>query len=170
MKNCLDSLSGIVSLSLALTLSGCAWLSPSQWFGGNERCDPDDRSGGLSAACAKESLATQERSSKRLVCMGDDTDQAWICGNNMEEVLAQLAERNPTVLAKNKTPSATDTSTDLSPSYAELYAKVLANCAVEPLCHEQDDGSIVVGDIVVPPEAPTLVEVQKAILRSLTED
>ena len=93
MKNCLDSLSGIASLSLALTLSGCAWVSPSQWFGGNERCDPDDRSGGLSAACAKESLATQERSSERLVCMGDDTDQAWICGNNMEEVLAQLAER-----------------------------------------------------------------------------
>lgn len=61
------------------------------------------------------------------------------------------------------------TSTDLSPSYAELYAKVLANCAVEPLCHEQDDGSIVVGDIVVPPEAPTLAEVQKAILRSLNE-
>ncbi|MGB1737297.1 MAG: hypothetical protein ACPHE1_04085, partial [Pseudomonadales bacterium] len=100
-------------------LSGCAWVSPSQWFGGNERCDPDDRSGGLSAACAKESLATQERSSERLVCMGDDTDQAWICGNNMEEVLAQLAERNPTVLAKKKTPSATDTSTDLLPANTE---------------------------------------------------
>ena len=114
MKNCLDNLSGIVSLSLALTLSGCAWLSPSQWFGGNERCDPDDRSGGLSAACAKESLATQERSSKRLVCMGDDTDQAWICGNNMEEVLAQLAERNPTVLARDKAPSSTDISADVS--------------------------------------------------------
>jgi hypothetical protein len=113
MKNCLDSLSGIASLSLALTLSGCAWVSPSQWFGGNERCDPDDRSGGLSAACAKESLATQERSSERLVCMGDDTDQAWICGNNMEEVLAQLAERNPTVLAKDKAPSSTDISTDV---------------------------------------------------------
>ena len=115
----LDSLSGIASLSLTLTLSGCAWVSPNQWFGGNERCDPDDRSGGLSAACAKESLATQERSSKRLVCMGDDTDQAWICGNNMEEVLAQLAEQNPTVLTKNKAPSSTDTSTDLSPANTE---------------------------------------------------
>ena len=113
MKNCLDSLSGIASLSLALTLSGCAWVSPSQWFGGNERCDPDDRSGGLSAACAKESLATLERSSERLVCMGDDTDQAWICGNNMEEVLAQLAERKPTVLAKDKALSSTDISTDV---------------------------------------------------------
>ena len=101
-----------------LTLSGCAWLSPGQWFGGNERCDPEDRSGGLSAACAKESFATQKRSSERLVCMGDDTDQAWICGNNMEEVLAQLAERNPTVLAKNKGPSATDISNDISPPNA----------------------------------------------------
>ena len=119
MKNRFDSLSGIASLSLTLTLSGCAWVSPNQWFGGNERCDPDDRSGGLSAACAKESLATQERSSKRLVCMGDDTDQAWICGNNMEEVLAQLAEQNPTVLTKNKAPSSTDTSTDLSPANTE---------------------------------------------------
>ena len=44
-------------------------MSPSQWFGGNEQCDPNDRSGGLDAACAKESLATHERSSKRLVCM-----------------------------------------------------------------------------------------------------
>ena len=116
MKNRFDSLSGIASLSLTLTLSGCAWVSPSQWFGGNEQCDPDDRSGGLSAACAKESLATQERSSQRLVCMGDDTDQAWICGNNMEEVLAQLAEQNPAVLTKNKAPSSTDTSTGLSPA------------------------------------------------------
>ena len=66
-------------------------------------------------------------------------------------------------------PTSTTLTDDFSPSYAELYAKVLANCAVEPLCHEHDDGSIVVGDIVVPPEAPTLVEVQKAILRSLTE-
>ena len=113
MKNRFDSVSGIASLSLTLTLSGCAWVSPSQWFGGNDRCDPDDRSGGLSAACAKESLATQERSSERLVCMGDDTDQAWVCGNNMEEVLAQLAERNPTVLAKNKTLSSTDISADV---------------------------------------------------------
>ena len=48
--------------------------------------------------------------------MGDDTDQAWICGNNMEEVLAQLAERNPTVIAKHKMPSAADSSTDLSPA------------------------------------------------------
>ena len=119
MKNRFDSLSGIASLSLTLTLSGCAWVSPSQWFGGNEQCDPDDRSGGLSAACAKESLATQERSSQRLVCMGDDTDQAWICGNNMEEVLAQLAEQNPAVLTKNKAPSSTDTSTDLSPANTE---------------------------------------------------
>ena len=118
MKNRFDSLSGIASLSLTLTLSGCAWLSPSQWFSSNEQCDPDNRSGGLSAACAKESLATQERSSERLICMGDDTDQAWICGNNMQEVQDQLAERNPTVLAKNKAPSAIDISNDISPTNA----------------------------------------------------
>ena len=55
--------------------------------------------------------------------MGDDTDQAWICGNNMEEVLAQLAEQNPTVLTKNKAPSSTDTSTDLSPPTLRRLAR-----------------------------------------------
>ena len=118
MKNRFDSLSSITSLSLTLTLSGCAWLSPSQWFSSNEQCDPDNRSGGLSAACAKESLATQERSSERLICMGDDTDQTWICGNNMQEVQDQLTERNSTVLAKNKAPSAIDISNDISPTNA----------------------------------------------------
>jgi hypothetical protein len=165
MKNCLDSLSGIASLSLALTLSGCAWLSPSQWFGGNERCDSDDRSGGLSAACAKDSLATQERSSKRLVCMGDDTDQAWVCGNNMEEVLAQLAERNPTVLAKNKTPSAIDTPTNLSP----------ANTGALGLSTDENDPQLALAEnaVGIPPQLPQAlaprVDDAKPITASLSQ-
>ena len=98
-----SSVNRIISLALVFTFSGCAWVSPGQWFSRNDPCDPDDRSGGLTAACAKESLAVQERQSERLVCVGDNTDQAWVCGNNMEEVLALISEQAPKALAKNKT-------------------------------------------------------------------
>ena len=106
-----SSVNRIISLALVFTFSGCAWVSPGQWFSRNDPCDPDDRSGGLTAACAKESLAVQERQSERLVCVGDNTDQAWVCGNNMEEVLALISEQAPKVLAKNKTHSSADTET-----------------------------------------------------------
>ena len=106
-----SSVNRIISLALVFTFSGCAWVSPGQWFSRNDPCDPDDRSGGLTAACAKESLAVQERQSERLVCVGDNTDQAWVCGNNMEEVLALISEQDPKVLAKNKTHSSADTET-----------------------------------------------------------
>ena len=86
--------------------------------------------------------------------MGDDTDQAWICGNNMEEVLAQLAERNPVVLTKNKAPSSTDTSTDLSPANTEALGPSTGANPPQLALAEQD--------VVIPPELQQPSEPQLA--------
>ena len=134
-----SSVNRIISLALVFTFSGCAWVSPGQWFSRNDPCDPDDRSGGLTAACAKESLAVQERQSERLVCVGDNTDQAWVCGNNMEEVLALISEQAPKVLAKNKTHSSADTETLKATTVATTVATTGA-ATTPPL--EQINGEV----------------------------
>ena len=97
-------------LSLVLALTGCAWVTPSQWFGNDNRCDPNDRSSGLSAACAKESNAHKKRTSQRLVCIGDDKNQGWLCGNDMGKVLALRVNQNTTVADKNESLPPSDIS------------------------------------------------------------
>ena len=96
-------------LSLVLMLTGCAWVTPSQWFGNDDRCDPNDRSGGLSAACAKESNAPKKRASQRMVCIGDDKNEGWLCGNNMGEIPALIGKQNTTVSDKNESLSPLET-------------------------------------------------------------
>ncbi|MGA0170494.1 MAG: hypothetical protein ACO3JV_12520, partial [Pseudomonadales bacterium] len=90
----------IASLTAALTVSGCSWMNPFQWFKRDLACGPDDPASELNVACAKEKPKRSGEEKQRLICMSDGTEEGWVCGASVDEALSELAKQNPDVLGR----------------------------------------------------------------------
>ena len=90
----------IASLTAVLTVSGCSWMNPFQWFKRDLACGPDDPASELNVACAKEKPKRSGEEKQRLICMSDGTEEGWVCGASVDEALSELAKQNPDVLGR----------------------------------------------------------------------
>jgi len=122
----------IASLTAALTVSGCSWMNPFQWFKRDLACGPDDPASELNVACAKEKPERSGEEKQRLICMSDGTEEGWVCGESVDEALSELAKQNPDVLGR--------APRELSASDSALNRKTAPNQILQR--QAQGDGSL----------------------------
>jgi len=132
----------IVNLAALMTLSGCSWMNPFQWFKRDLACGPNDPASELNVACAKEKPKRSEEEKQRLICMSDGTEDGWVCGESVDEALSELAKQNPDVLGR--TLGEVSTSDPASGS----IAATLQSSRI----FSESERSLVPGEIVIAPQ------------------